>query len=345
MCLATFSMVSAVGKGDVLGLQDNVASLATLIAVERTREAKYMAEKSEQPAPKKEAPSLASILGGAADTPKNPATTVPDDEVSTIPAMLMTMPLMMLGDELTTPMLGRMFERIHHYGTTTSQRALPLALAMHSMSRPDQALAAALHRMAHHTDTACAFNAIVALGFLGAGTADAHVAQTIKSLRMYYRSSATHLAAVRLAHGMLHMGKGLVGLHPVHRDGKVPRPRAIGGLLVALTSLLSHETFIDGDYLMLFPMALAMTPRSVITVDRQLNPVGAEVRVGQKIDVVGLSGTPRKIAGFQVHKSPVLMGLGSLAEVVSEEYTPVTTKHEGVVLVSGAGQIQEEDVE
>ncbi len=97
--------------------------------------------------------------------------------------------------------------------------------------------------------------------------------------------------------------------------------------------------------LMLFPMALAMTPRSVITVDRQLNPVGAEVRVGQKIDVVGLSGTPRKIAGFQVHKSPVLMGLGSLAEVVSEEYTPVTTKHEGVVLVSGAGQIQEEDVE
>lgn len=47
------------------------------------------------------------------------------------------------------------------------------------------------------------------------------------------------------------------------------------------------------------------------------------VRVGQAVDVVGQSGKPKKITGFQTHTSPVLIGNGERAELATEEYVPI----------------------
>ncbi len=55
--------------------------------------------------------------------------------------------------------------------------------------------------------------------------------------------------------------------------------------------------------------------------------------VGQAVDIVGQSGNPRTITGFQVHKTPVLLAQGERCELSSEEFIPYTDVLEGVVIV------------
>ena len=59
----------------------------------------------------------------------------------------------------------------------------------------------------------------------------------------------------------------------------------------------------------------AMRPRMLVTVDEDLKPLPVPVRVGQKVDVVGLAGRPKQITGFQTHTTPVLLAMGEKAEV------------------------------
>jgi 26S proteasome regulatory subunit N1 len=42
--------------------------------------------------------------------------------------------------------------------------------------------------------------------------------------------------------------------------------------------------------------------------------------VGAAVDIVGQSGNPRTITGFQVHKAPVLISQGERCELSNEDY-------------------------
>jgi len=55
--------------------------------------------------------------------------------------------------------------------------------------------------------------------------------------------------------------------------------------------------------------------------------------VGQSVDIVGQSGNPRTITGFQVHKTPVLIAQGERCELSSEEYLSYTDVLENVVII------------
>jgi 26S proteasome regulatory subunit N1 len=54
--------------------------------------------------------------------------------------------------------------------------------------------------------------------------------------------------------------------------------------------------------------------------------------VGQSVDIVGQSGNPRTITGFQVHRSPVLLAHGEKCEFSNDEYIPYTDVLENVVV-------------
>ena len=47
------------------------------------------------------------------------------------------------------------------------------------------------------------------------------------------------------------------------------------------------------------------------------------VRVGNAVDVVGQAGKPKRITGFQTHKSPVLIQFGERAEMANLEFIPI----------------------
>lgn len=62
-----------------------------------------------------------------------------------------------------------------------------------------------------------------------------------------------------------------------------------------------------------------MYPRFLITLDEDLKPVPATVRVGQAVDVVGQAGRPKTITGFQTHSTPVLLAHSERAELATEK--------------------------
>lgn len=58
----------------------------------------------------------------------------------------------------------------------------------------------------------------MALGIVGAGTNNARLAGILRNLASYYYKEPTLLFLVRVAQGLAHMGKGLIGLSPYHTD-------------------------------------------------------------------------------------------------------------------------------
>ena len=76
-----------------------------------------------------------------------------------------------------------------------------------------------------------------------------------------------------------------------------------------------------------------MRPRMLVTLDEELKPLPVSVRVGQAVDTVGQAGRPKTITGFQTHTTPVLLAIGERAELASDEYLPLTSLIEGVVIL------------
>ena len=75
----------------------------------------------------------------------------------------------------------------------------------------------------------CAPGAARRAGIIGAGTNNARLAGMLRGLSGYYAKEPTLLLLVRVAQGLVHMGKGLLGLAPYHTDGQLAsgaRPRA-----------------------------------------------------------------------------------------------------------------------
>jgi 26S proteasome regulatory subunit N1 len=111
-----------------------------------------------------------------------------------------------------------------------------------------------LNKYSHDADVDVAYNAIFAMGLVGAGTNNARLATMLRSLALFHAKSPVHLFMVRLAQGLCHLGKGTLSLCPLHSDRQVLNPTALAGLLVTLTafldcknSKLARKIFRNGD--------------------------------------------------------------------------------------------------
>ena len=58
-------------------------------------------------------------------------------------------------------------------------------------------------------------------GLIGAGTNNARLAGLLRGLSSYYYKEPAMLFLVRVAQGLVHLGKGLLGLSPHHTDGQL----------------------------------------------------------------------------------------------------------------------------
>ncbi|KAG9813387.1 26S proteasome regulatory complex, non-ATPase subcomplex, Rpn1 subunit, partial [Aureobasidium melanogenum] len=191
-----------------------------------------------------------------------------------------------------------------------------------------------LSRYTHDNDPDVAVNAIFAMGLLGAGTNNARLAQLLRQLASYYHRDPNALFMVRIAQGLLHMGKGTLSLSPFHTDRSVLSRVSAAGLLTTLVSLIDAKSFVLGDsHYLLYFLVTAISPRFLITLDEDLKPLQVNVRVGQAVDVVGQAGRPKTITGWQTQSTPVLLSYGERAELEDEEYIPVTNVMEGLVIL------------
>jgi len=64
-----------------------------------------------------------------------------------------------------------------------------------------------------------------------------------------------------------------------------------------------------------------------------LQNLPVSVRIGQNVDVVGKAGNPKSIVGGHVQTTPVLLCTGEKAELVSDQYEPLSSVLEGFVIL------------
>nr|KAG5694635.1 hypothetical protein BaRGS_014730 [Batillaria attramentaria] len=228
--------------------------------------------------------------------------------------------LIAMGEEIGSEMSFRSFGHLLRYGELPIRRAVPLALALISVSNPKLQILDTLSKFSHDSDPEVAHNAIMAMGIVGAGTNNARLAAMLRQLAVYHAKDPNNLFMVRLAQGLTHLGKGTLTLCPYHSDRALMSPVAVAGLLAALVSCLDVKTIILGkSHYVLYNLVAAMQPRMLVTFDEELRPLPVSVRVGQAVDVVGQAGKPKTITGFQTHTTPVLLAYGERAELATEE--------------------------
>jgi len=221
-----------------------------------------------------------------------------------------------------------------HYGEPTIRKAVPLALGLISVSNPQLSIMDTLSKYSHDNDLAVALNAIFAMGLIGAGTNDARLAQMLRQLAGYYYKEPDCLFMVRIAQGLVHMGKGTLTLYPYFLDRTIMSRTAVAGLLATVIAFTDAKFFIlDKYHWMLYYLVPAMYPRFMITLDEDLKSLPVTVRVGQAVEVVGQAGKPRAISGFQTHTSPVRLGTTERAELATEEWIPYAHVLEGCVIL------------
>ncbi|KAL9597658.1 MAG: hypothetical protein Q9219_004985 [cf. Caloplaca sp. 3 TL-2023] len=242
--------------------------------------------------------------------------------------------LIAMGEDVGQEMVLRQFGHLMHYGEANIRKAVPLAMGLISPSNPQMKVYDTLSRYTHDNDLDVAINAIFAMGMLGAGTNNARLAQLLRQLASYYSRDQNALFMVRIAQGLLHMGKGTMSINPFHTDRQVLSRIAAAGLLTVLVAMIDARQFIlaESHYLLYF-IVTAMHPRFLVTLDEELKPLQVNVRVGQAVDVVGQAGRPKTITGWQTQNTPVLLAYGERAELEDEQYISLASNLEGLVIL------------
>lgn len=242
--------------------------------------------------------------------------------------------LIAVGEDIGTEMAFRSFGHLLRYCEPAIRRAVPLALALLSVSNPRLTVLDTLSKFSHDMDSEVALNSIFAMGIVGAGTNNARVAAMLRQLSQFHAKDSNSLFMVRIAQGLVHLGKGTLGLVPFHSDRQLLSPVAMAGLLSTLFSFLDVRGLILGKgHYMLYCLATAMNPRMLATFDENLKPLPVSVRVGQAVDTVGVAGRPKTITGFQTYTTPVLLGHGERAELATDEYITLSPILEGFVIL------------
>lgn len=250
--------------------------------------------------------------------------------------------LIAMGEDVGAEMALRALNHVMHYGEPVTRRAVPLALGLLCTSNPLVHVMDVLSKYSHDHDSGVAQSAVFAMGLVGAGTNNARLAQMLRQLAAYYAKDASTLFAVRIAQGLVHMGKGTLGLNPFYSNKSLMSATGVAGLVTTLVALLDckncmsffHVAVLGSNHYFLYYLVPAIYPRFLITLDADLNPIATTVRVGQAVDTVGQAGRPKTITGFQTHTSPVLLGYTERAELATEEWVGCTGVLEGFVVLS-----------
>ncbi|TPX37187.1 hypothetical protein SmJEL517_g01072 [Synchytrium microbalum] len=252
--------------------------------------------------------------------------------------------LIAMGEDVGSDMAFRAFTHLMHYGEPTIRRCVPLALGLLCASNPLVHILDILSKYSHDNDQDVAINAIFAMGLVGAGTNNARLAQMLRQLAAYYHKEPNSLFMVRIAQGLLHMGKGTLTINPFHTNRSLLSPVAVAGLLTVLIAFTeAKQVIMSKSHYLLYFLVIAMYPRFLISLDSDLKAQPVTVRVGQAVDVVGQAGRPKTITGFQTHTTPVLLAFTERAELATEEFHSVGSVLEGFVILKKNPDYMDED--
>ena len=242
--------------------------------------------------------------------------------------------LIAIGEEVGCEMLSRSFNHFLQFGDINIKKTVSLAIALLNLSNPKVTVIDSLTKFCYDTDKTVAMNAIISMGLVSSGSNHSRVGGLLRSLAGYYNEETNPLFMVRVAQGLLYMGKGLITLDPIYSHKLLINNIGIGGILITLFSFTETEALMcEKHQFLLYSLALAMKPKLVMTVDENLKPTPVQLMIGQAVDIVGQTGNPRAISGFQTHTSPAVINTGERCEINEEEYNSYSDVFENIVIV------------
>ena len=102
---------------------------------------------------------------------------------------------------------------------------------------------------------------------MGAGTNNSRVADIFRKLASYYTKDQDSLLLIRLAQGLLYMGKGMLSIQPYYSERFLLSKVGMSGLIVFLVSLLDiRSTLLAKNHFFIYFLSLAMYPKSLFVV-------------------------------------------------------------------------------
>ena len=156
----------------------------------------------------------------------------------------------------------RTMDHLIQCGSKIVKEAVPLALALMNLSNPNINIQDLLSKMAHQEDEELAFRAIFSLGLLGAGTNNSRVANILRGLALYYAKDPKHLFIVRIAQGILHMGKGVLTIQPYYSDRFLLSKVSMAGSIILCNAFLDVENIIQKfHHWMIYYLGLSAYPK------------------------------------------------------------------------------------
>ena len=251
--------------------------------------------------------------------------------------------LIALGEDVGTEMLSRSFNHFLQFGDVNIKRSVSLAMALLNLSNPKVTVIDSLTKFCYDTDKSVAMNAIFSMGLVSSGSNHSRVAGLLRSLASYYYEETNPLFMVRVAQGLLHMGKGIITLDPVYSHKLLINNIGLSGILITLFGFTETEGLMCGKHqFLLYSLALGMKPKLVMTVDEKLHPKDVQLMIGQAVDIVGQTGNPRAISGFQIHSSPAVINTGERCELNGDDFISYSDVFEGIVIVKEKERKKEE---
>lgn len=160
--------------------------------------------------------------------------------------------LIAMGEDIGTQMAQRMFGHLMRYGEPAVRRAVPLALAMMSVSNPQLNVLETLSKYSHDSDSETARNAIFAMGLVGAGSNNARLVTMLRQLASFHYRDQNCLMMVRIAQGLTHLGKGTMTLSAFHSDRQIMSLTSVAAVFGTCFSLLLNSNCMFEFYFTFF---------------------------------------------------------------------------------------------
>ncbi|EKE42534.1 hypothetical protein ENUP19_0112G0021 [Entamoeba nuttalli] len=257
-----------------------------------------------------------------------------DDETKACGVAVIGVALALMSDEFSTELSTRLINEVQRYGEPSVKRYVPFALALTSIGKPKVGLLEQLTRLAHGSDLIAARNAILSIGLVSAGTQATRAISLLDQLAAFFVNDHQSLYCVKVAQGLVHLGKGTIGINPMYSDRFIMDPISLAGILIFIFIGGEGMERISGlNTYIINALCLAMKPRMFMPIDENGKVVETSCRVGVAVDVAGQAGSPKTITGFQTHNTPVLIGVGERAELAVDDYSSLSSVLEGIVLV------------
>jgi 26S proteasome regulatory subunit N1 len=96
------------------------------------------------------------------------------------------------------------------------------------------------------------------------------LADIFRKLASYYNKENETLLLIRLAQGLLYMGKGMLSIQPYYSERFLLSKVGMSGLMIFLVSLLDiNRTLLGKNHYFIYFLSLAMYPKSLFVVITQ----------------------------------------------------------------------------